>query len=133
MGETKLPYGYKPLLLYNGEVKCQTSAGKLVNLALSSHAHFKTINDLTPEEIYIYMVQLQAAFQNACSLKRYHEAWKLAELLNNHEHWLYLGKDHPLNHDMHLATIYTGLHFELTIITLMSGKVVVDIYFSQEI
>ena len=97
VGETKLPYGYRPLILYAGELKCQTQSGKLVNLALTSHAYFGNLNDLTPEEIYIYQAQLIDAFHNACMLKRYNEAWKLAELLNHTEHWLHLGKT-LLNH-----------------------------------
>ena len=28
-GNTKLPYGQKPLMLYNGEVSCQTLSGKV--------------------------------------------------------------------------------------------------------
>ena len=97
VAETKLPYGYKPVALHGGDLKCQTQSGKLVNLALASHAYFNNLNDLTPEEIYVYLQQLVEAFRNACSLRRYHEAWKLAELLNNTEHWLHLGKT-LLNH-----------------------------------
>ena len=29
VGATKLPFGYKPLMLYNGDVSCQTPSGKV--------------------------------------------------------------------------------------------------------
>ena len=31
-GNSKLPYGQKPLMLYNGEVSCQTLSGKVLTL-----------------------------------------------------------------------------------------------------
>jgi len=31
-GNSKLPYGQKPLMLYNGEVSCQTLSGKVMTL-----------------------------------------------------------------------------------------------------
>ena len=92
VGETKLPYGYAPLLFYGGELKCQTRSGKLVNLSLTSHSYFSNLNDLSPEEIYVYLTKLKESFMNACALKRYQEAWKLAELLNKIENWFFLGK-----------------------------------------
>ena len=54
VGETKLPYGHVPLMLYNGEVTLQTASGKIVPLLLESHSMMeneKHLADMHNEEI----------------------------------------------------------------------------------
>ena len=41
VGSTALPCSLKPLLLYNGELTCQTPTGKTSEVALSTHAFLK--------------------------------------------------------------------------------------------
>ena len=41
MSGTALPFSLKPLLLYNGELTCQTPSGKTSEVALSTHAFLK--------------------------------------------------------------------------------------------
>ena len=41
VGSTALPFSLKPLLLYNGELTCQTPSGKTSEVALSSHAFLR--------------------------------------------------------------------------------------------
>lgn len=38
IGTTKLPFGYKPLMLYNGEVSCQTLTGRIAIIRLDTHS-----------------------------------------------------------------------------------------------
>lgn len=41
VGFTPLLYSQKPLLLYNGELTCQTASGKTSEVALSTHSFLK--------------------------------------------------------------------------------------------
>lgn len=38
-GSTNLPYGYKPIHLYQGELTCLTLTGKLNSIHLDSHCY----------------------------------------------------------------------------------------------
>lgn len=50
-GGTKVPYSHKPLLLYNGELTCQTQSGKTNNISLSTHSFLGTLKDLDHGEL----------------------------------------------------------------------------------
>lgn len=53
MGSTALLFSQKPLLVYNGELTCQTASGKTSEVALSTHSFIKrstaTSTDSPPE------------------------------------------------------------------------------------
>lgn len=53
VGSTALLFSQKPLLLYNGELTCQTASGKTSEVALSTHSFLKhspdTSSDSPPE------------------------------------------------------------------------------------
>ena len=53
MGESRLPYGQVPILLYNGEVTLQTQSGKLATVLLETHTHVfhETPQDLGPNQV----------------------------------------------------------------------------------
>ncbi|XP_036708145.1 WD repeat-containing protein 19 [Balaenoptera musculus] len=45
-GGTKVPFCHKPLLLYNGELTCQTQSGKINNIYLSTHSFLHSLKDV---------------------------------------------------------------------------------------
>lgn len=49
-GGTKVPFSHKPLLLYNGELTCQTQSGKINNIYLSTHSFLESLKDVGPNE-----------------------------------------------------------------------------------
>ena len=53
VGESRLPYGQVPILLYNGEVTLQTQSGKLATVLLETHTHVfhETPQDLGPNQV----------------------------------------------------------------------------------
>ena len=53
VGVTKLPFGHKPLMLYNGEVSCQTLTGKISIIRLNTH-NFSDVQEITEEEVYTF-------------------------------------------------------------------------------
>lgn len=55
VGTTKLPFGHLPLMLYNGEVSCQTLTGKISIMRLNSHI-FTDDQGITEEEVGIMHV-----------------------------------------------------------------------------
>ena len=54
VGMTKLPFGLRPLMLYNGEVSCQSLTGKITILRLSTH-NFHDDQDMAEEEVSIHV------------------------------------------------------------------------------
>lgn len=50
VGTTKLPFGHSPLMLYNGEVSCQTLTGKISIMRLNSHI-FTDDQVITEDEV----------------------------------------------------------------------------------
>lgn len=53
-GMTKLPFGQRPLMLYNGEVSCQTLTGKISIVRLNTHT-FQDDQELSEEEVCIFV------------------------------------------------------------------------------
>lgn len=49
-GVTMLPFGHCPLMLYNGEVSCQTLSGKISIMRLNTHS-FGDEQELTEKEV----------------------------------------------------------------------------------
>lgn len=45
VGSTALLFSQKPLLLYNGELTCQTTSGKTSDVALSTHSFLRHSTD----------------------------------------------------------------------------------------
>lgn len=56
-GGTKVPYSHKPLLLYNGELTCQTQSGKTNSIFLSTHGFLGPLNDLERNELKQVLIQ----------------------------------------------------------------------------
>ncbi|KAL7856198.1 hypothetical protein AOLI_G00198020 [Acnodon oligacanthus] len=86
VGSTKLPFSHKPLLLYNGELMCQTQSGKTSSVVLSTHSFLSHTHTDSSKE------QLQSQLQQAIKLKRFSEAWSVCKALGNTEAWAELGR-----------------------------------------
>ncbi|NWH83666.1 WDR19 protein, partial [Aegithalos caudatus] len=84
-GGTEVPYSYKPLLLYNGELTCQTQSGKTNNIYLSTHSFLGNLKDFGPDTLRQMLTQ-------TLMLKRFSEAWEVCRLLNDQSCWNELGK-----------------------------------------
>ncbi|XP_026990682.2 WD repeat-containing protein 19 [Tachysurus fulvidraco] len=85
-GATKLPFSHKPLLLYNGELTCQTQSGKTSSLPLSTHSFLSLTQASSSKE------HLQSQLQQAIKLKRFSAAWSLCSALGMAEAWEELGR-----------------------------------------
>ncbi|NXK78082.1 WDR19 protein, partial [Amazona guildingii] len=79
-GSTEVPFSHKPLLLYNGELTCQTPSGKTSNIYLSTHRFLGNLKDFGPNELTQMLTQ-------TLTLKRFSEAWELCRLLNDQSGW----------------------------------------------
>ncbi|NXX60947.1 WDR19 protein, partial [Scopus umbretta] len=84
-GGTEVPFSHKPLLLYNGELTCQTQSGKTNNIYLSTHSFLGNLKDLGPNELTQMLTQ-------TLMLKRFSEAWEVCRLLNDQSGWNELAK-----------------------------------------
>ncbi|XP_045690432.1 WD repeat-containing protein 19 isoform X2 [Phyllostomus hastatus] len=79
-GGTRVPYAYKPLLLYNGELTCQTQSGKVNNIYLGTHGFLHSLKDVGPKELRQMLTQ-------TLLLKRFSDAWEMCRLLNDPAAW----------------------------------------------
>ncbi|NWX33087.1 WDR19 protein, partial [Notiomystis cincta] len=84
-GGTEVPYSHKPLLLYNGELTCQTQSGKTNNIYLSTHSFLGNLKDFGPD-------MLRQMLTQTLELKRFSEAWEVCKLLNDQSCWNELAK-----------------------------------------
>ncbi|XP_028657806.1 WD repeat-containing protein 19 [Erpetoichthys calabaricus] len=84
-GGTKLPYSHKPLLLYNGELTCQTQSGKCNTITLNTHTFLNTNNETPISDLTRMLTQ-------ALMLKRFSEAWELCKMVNDQTSWNELGR-----------------------------------------
>ncbi|TSN95726.1 WD repeat-containing protein 19 [Bagarius yarrelli] len=75
-GATKLPFSHKPLLLYNGELTCQTQSGKTSSIILSTHT-------------FLNPTQTSSGSKEQL---RFSAAWCLCSELGKTEAWAELGK-----------------------------------------
>ncbi|XP_045076362.1 WD repeat-containing protein 19-like, partial [Coregonus clupeaformis] len=101
VGSTKLPFSHKPLLLYNGELTCQTQSGKTSSVALSTHTflthtHSPSAHTHTPEELSQELTQ-------ALMLKRFPEAWELCKVLGGPAGWAEMGRSCLIHMEVDLA------------------------------
>ncbi|XP_038608395.1 WD repeat-containing protein 19-like [Tachyglossus aculeatus] len=83
-GGTKIPFSHKPLLLYNGELTCQTQSGKTNNICLSTHGFLGKLDNLKPSELKQILMQ-------ALILKRFSDAWVICKHLDDLSAWNELG------------------------------------------
>lgn len=118
VGSTPLLFSQKPLLLYNGELTCQTASGKTSDVALSTHSFLKhsakTVD--SPEEA-------SKQINQALMLKRLHEAWDLCKSSNNDKDWVDLGKACLVHMEIELAIqIYRMSDNVGMVMSLMSIK-----------
>ncbi|XP_037685531.1 WD repeat-containing protein 19 isoform X2 [Choloepus didactylus] len=79
-GGTKVPFSHKPLLLYNGELTCQTQSGKINNIYLSTHSFLGSLKDVGPNELKQMLAQ-------TLMLKRFSDAWEMCRILNDEAAW----------------------------------------------
>nr|XP_030126799.3 WD repeat-containing protein 19 isoform X2 [Taeniopygia guttata]XP_030126800.3 WD repeat-containing protein 19 isoform X2 [Taeniopygia guttata] len=84
-GGTEVPYSHKPLLLYNGELTCQTPSGKTNSIYLSTHRFLGNLKDFGPD-------MLRQMLTQTLMLKRFSEAWEICSLLNDQSCWNELAK-----------------------------------------
>ncbi|XP_067993676.1 WD repeat-containing protein 19 isoform X2 [Melanerpes formicivorus] len=84
-GGTEVPFSHKPLLLYNGELTCQTQSGKTNSICLSTHSFLGNLKDFGPNELTRMLTQ-------TLMLKRFSEAWEVCRLLNDKSGWNELAK-----------------------------------------
>ncbi|KAJ8281320.1 hypothetical protein GJAV_G00066160 [Gymnothorax javanicus] len=85
-GGTKLPFSHKPLLLYNGELTCQTPSGKTSSVTLATHGFLQGGWKELPTADLLRMLP------QALMLKRFSEAWELCKALNSPDSWAELGR-----------------------------------------
>uniref|UniRef100_A0A8C9BC88 WD repeat domain 19 n=2 Tax=Phocoena sinus TaxID=42100 RepID=A0A8C9BC88_PHOSS len=79
-GGTKVPFCHKPLLLYNGELTCQTQSGKINNIYLSTHSFLHSLKDVGLNDLRQMLTQ-------TLMLKRFSDAWEMCKILNGHAAW----------------------------------------------
>ncbi|KAJ8298131.1 hypothetical protein KUTeg_024662 [Tegillarca granosa] len=86
-GETRLPYGNIPILMYNGEVTLQTESGRLGSLILDTHSSIfvEAVEELSSDE-------LKKALLQGIKLKRFKDVWQCCQQLNDLVAWINLGK-----------------------------------------
>ncbi|XP_046901307.1 WD repeat-containing protein 19 isoform X3 [Hypomesus transpacificus] len=96
VGNTKLPFSQKPLLLYNGELVCQTQSGQTSTVALSTHTFLTHTHTHTVEELRKQLTQ-------ALQLKRFPEAWELCRALGSVEGWGDMGRACLVHMELQLA------------------------------
>lgn len=51
VGSSPLLFSQKPLLLYNGELTCQTASGKTNDIPLSTHSFLKRSPDMSAADL----------------------------------------------------------------------------------
>uniref|UniRef100_A0A1A7WGZ7 WD repeat-containing protein 19 n=1 Tax=Iconisemion striatum TaxID=60296 RepID=A0A1A7WGZ7_9TELE len=96
VGCTTLPFSQRPLLLYNGELTCQTTSGKTSEVSLSTHEFLKHSADSDSPEISKQLSQ-------ALMLKRFQEAWNLCKAAGSDADWAELGKACLVHMEVDLA------------------------------
>ncbi|XP_034043414.1 WD repeat-containing protein 19 isoform X2 [Thalassophryne amazonica] len=99
VGSTALPFAQKPLLLYNGELTCQTASGKTSDVALSTHSflsHSSSMPSDTSQDVSKQIAQ-------ALLLKRFHEAFDLCKSAGSQEDWAEIGQACLVHLEVQLA------------------------------
>lgn len=92
---TKLPFGHRPLMLYNGELTCQTQSGKVTKLQLTIYGE-SAPSDATKDESI-------RGLDQALIMKRFKDAWSICSLINDNEAWTKYAEEAAKNLDIELA------------------------------
>lgn len=95
VGKMKIPAGQYPLLLYNGVVVCQTQSGKTSHFVLSTHDFTEKMSDKKRLK--------DELLRDILKLRRYQDAWKICDYINDYETWDSFGKKVINDMDIELA------------------------------
>ncbi|XP_076826013.1 WD repeat-containing protein 19-like isoform X2 [Clavelina lepadiformis] len=97
VGKTHLPFTQKPLLLHNGSLTLQLASGKTTSLLLDTHSFLKVSEENNEQQ-----VSNRKALEQAVSLHRWREAWKICSTLDDKQSWFRLGASaiHALDVDL---------------------------------
>ncbi|KAK9399187.1 WD repeat-containing protein 19 [Crotalus adamanteus] len=123
-GTTKVPYSHKPLLLYNGELTCQTHSGKTNNILLNTHTFLGMLKDRGCDELKQMLTQ-------TLLLKRFSEAWEICKCLNQPSGWNELGEAclHHMEVDFGIRVYRTNQNVGMVMsLEQIKGNVMVLIY-----
>uniref|UniRef100_A0A672JFN3 WD repeat-containing protein 19 n=1 Tax=Salarias fasciatus TaxID=181472 RepID=A0A672JFN3_SALFA len=99
VGSTPLLFSQKPLLLYNGELTCQTASGKTSDVTLSTHSFLKHTTGKSMDSPQ----ELSKQIGQAVLLKRFQEAWDLCKAAGADDDWAELGKACLIHMEVDLA------------------------------
>uniref|UniRef100_A0A8C5I6Y2 WD repeat-containing protein 19 n=1 Tax=Gouania willdenowi TaxID=441366 RepID=A0A8C5I6Y2_GOUWI len=99
VGSTPLLFSQKPLLLYSGELTCQTTSGKTSEVALSTHSFLKPSSSNSSES----SVELSKQIAQALMLKRFHKAVSLCKSAGTDTDWAEVGKACMIHMEVELA------------------------------
>uniref|UniRef100_A0A3Q3W5I8 WD repeat domain 19 n=1 Tax=Mola mola TaxID=94237 RepID=A0A3Q3W5I8_MOLML len=122
VGSTALLYSQKPLLLYNGELTCQTASGKTSNVALTTHSFLKRATD-TPSAL---PVELSKQLAQALMLKRFHEALDLCKSAGSHSDWEELGRACLVHMEVELAIQVYRMSSNVAMVLSLQGIQTID-------
>ncbi|XP_047221085.1 WD repeat-containing protein 19 [Girardinichthys multiradiatus] len=99
VGSTALLYSQRPLLMYNGELTCQTTSGKTSEIVLSTHSFLKS----SPDTLKDRPAELSKELSQALKLKRFQESWSLCKSGGSEADWAELGKACLIHMEVELA------------------------------
>ncbi|MEQ2290862.1 WD repeat-containing protein 19, partial [Ameca splendens] len=99
VGSTALLYSQRPLLMYNGELTCQTTSGKTSEVVLSTHSFLKS----SPDTLKDRPAELSKELSQALKLKRFQESWSLCKSGGSEVDWAELGKACLIHMEVELA------------------------------
>lgn len=95
VGKMRILSGQYPLLLCNGILVCHTERGNTSNFVLSTHDFTDKMKEKS---------KLRSEFlKDILKLRRYQDAWKICEFLDDIDAWEELGKVALIDMDMELA------------------------------
>ncbi|XP_076021576.1 WD repeat-containing protein 19 [Genypterus blacodes] len=99
VGSTALLYSQRPLLLYNGELTCQTPSGKTSEVALSTHSFLNRPSSTQSGSAQ----ELSKQLAQALMLKRFTEAWDLCKSAGSAKDWVEIGRACLVHMEVELA------------------------------
>ncbi|KAM3864863.1 WD repeat-containing protein 19 [Diretmus argenteus] len=99
VGSTALLLSQKPLLLYNGELTCQTPSGKTSEVALSTHSFLNRPSSTQPDTPQ----ELSKQLSQALMLRRFPEAWDLCKSTGSAVDWEEMGQACLVHMEVELA------------------------------
>uniref|UniRef100_UPI003AB0C784 WD repeat-containing protein 19 n=1 Tax=Centroberyx gerrardi TaxID=166262 RepID=UPI003AB0C784 len=99
VGNTALLYSQKPLLLYNGELTCQTPSGMTSDVPLSTHSFLSRSSSTQSDAPR----ELGKQLSQALMLKRFPEAWDLCKSAGSGTDWAEMGRACLVHMEVELA------------------------------